>query len=168
MRVTFPRLEDHEIGYALVERDDGVVYQMRSGRAGTVLPRDIRHLVVERELGVTDGLWGGIAAGAVCAAEHSAELRRKYLDRLLRAESLADLVETVAALDDPSPAEIRRLTRRLAVLRGAPPTPEAVVAAARALQVEAARWARLRPGEQLDYEWPLPRVPRQVQRKEPT
>jgi len=184
MRVTFPRLEDDEIAYALVERDDGVVYQMLSSRAGTALPHDIRHLVVERELGVTDGLWAGIAAGAVFksmrhlrgrrpphAAEHSLELKRKYRDRLLRAELLADVVESVAALDDPSPAEIRRLTgAKLAVLRGAPPSPEALATAASALQVEAARWARLRPGQELHYEWPSSRtrVPRQVQRKGPS
>jgi hypothetical protein len=191
MRVTFPRLRDHEIAYALVERDDGVVYRMLSGRAGTALPHDIRHLVVERELGVTDGVWGGIASGAIFksmrhvrgrrpphAAERSVELKRKYRDRLLRAELLADLVERVAALDDLSPAAIRDLTgTKLAVLRGAPPSPEALATAARALQVEAARWARLRPGQELHYEWPAqpaapraaraPRgiVPRQVQRK---
>jgi hypothetical protein len=178
MRVTFPRLADHEIAYALVERDDGAVYRLQSGRAGTALPHDIRHLVVERELGVTDGLWGGIAAGAVFrsmrhlrgrrpphAAERSVELKRKYRERLLRAELLADLVESVAALDDPSPEQIRRLTgTKLAVLQGTEPSPEALTTAARALQVEAARWARLRPGEALRYEWPSPRVriPRQV------
>jgi hypothetical protein len=182
MHVTFARLADHEIAYALVERDDGVVYRMLSGRAGTALPHDIRHLIVERELGVTDGLWGGIAAGAVFrsmrhvhgrrrphAAERSAELKRSYRDRLLRAELLADLVESVAALDDPAPEEIRRLTAmKLAVLRGTAPSPEALATAARALQIEAARWARLRPGEELRYEWPASRVlpiPRQVRRR---
>jgi hypothetical protein len=177
MHVTFPRLPDHEIAYAVVERDDGVVYRLQGGRAGTALPHDIRHLVVERELGVTDGIWGGIAAGTVFssmrhvrgrrpphATERSAELKRRYRDRVLRAELLADLVESVAGLDDPSLDEIRRLTgTKLAVLRGPAPPPDAVAAAARALQVEAARWARLRPGEELRYEWRLevpPRVPR--------
>jgi hypothetical protein len=177
MHVTFPRLPDHESGYALVERDDGVVYRLRGSRAGTALPHDIRHLVVERELGITDGLWGCIAAGTVFtsmrhlrgrrpphATERSAELKRNYRDRLLRADLLADLAESVAALDDPTPAQIRRLTEtKLAVLPDAAPPPEAIAAAARALQVEAARWARLRPGEELRYEWRLevpPRVPR--------
>ena len=181
MRVTFPRVPDHEIAYAVVERDDGVVYRLRGGRAGTALPHDIRHLVVERELGVTDGIWGGIAAGAVFASmthvrgrrpphatEQSGDLKRRYRDRLLRAELLADLVETVAALDDPSPDEIRRLTgTKLAVLRGAAPPPEAIAAAARALQVEAARWARLRPGEELRYEWRLAVPPRVPQPRDP-
>ena len=51
MRVTFPRLPDREVGYSVVERDDGVVYQLLGGRAGPVLPHDIVHFVVERELG---------------------------------------------------------------------------------------------------------------------
>jgi hypothetical protein len=160
MHVTFPRLKDHEIAYALVERDDGVVYRMLSGRAGTALPHDIRHLIVERELGVTDGLWGGIAAGAAFRST-----------RLLRAELLADLVESVAALQDPTPEEIRRLTAaKLAVPQGTAPSPEALATAASALQVEAARWARLRPGEELRYEWPSPPlpVPRQARRRGPS
>lgn len=154
MRVTFPRPADREMAYALVERDDGVVYRLQGGRAGTALPHDIRHLIVERELGVTDGIWGGIAAGAV--------LDR---DSVLRAELLADLVEKIAALDDPTPEAIRRLSAvKLSELRGATPSPEALATAARAMQVEAARWARLRPGQELQYEWPSPqvRIPRQA------
>ena len=63
MRVTFPRLPDHERAWALVERDDGVVYRLYSGTAGPRLPHDIMHLVVERELRISDGIWAGIAAG---------------------------------------------------------------------------------------------------------
>lgn len=154
MRVTFPRPADREMAYALVERDDGVVYRLQGGRAGTALPPDIRHLIVERELGVTDGIWGGIAAGAV--------LDR---DSVLRAELLADLVEKIAALEDPTPEAIRRLSAaQLPELRGAAPSPDALATAARAMQVEAARWARLRPGQELRYEWPSPqvRIPRQA------
>jgi hypothetical protein len=182
MRVTFPRLADYQRAYAVVERDDGVVYRLYGGTAGPALPHDLRHLVVERELKVTDGIWGGIAAGTVYtsmqhvrgrrpphAAERSVDLKRAYRDRVLRAELLANLVEAVAALDDPSAEEIRRLTgTKLAVLPGmAPgtsaaalvPAPEAIAAAARAMQVEAARWARLRRGEELEYQWPSWRVP---------
>jgi len=183
MRVTFPRLADYQRSYAVVERDDGVVYRLYGGTAGSALPHDLRHLVVERELKVTDGIWGGIAAGTVYtsmehvrgrrpphAAERSVDLKRAYRDRVMRAELLANLVEAVAALDDPSAEEIRRLTgTKLAVLPGMVPgtsadaalvpAPEAIAAAARAMQVEAARWARLRPGEELEYEWPAWRVP---------
>jgi hypothetical protein len=143
MRVTFPRLPDHQRAYALVERDDGVVYRLYGGTAGTRLPHDIMHLVVERELRIRDGIWGGIAAGA--------DVRRQGL----RAELLADLVSSAAALDRLTPEEIRRLAKtKLSVLPEADVDPAVIAAAARALQVEASRWARLRVGEELCYEWP--------------
>ena len=74
MRVTFPRLADHQRAYAVIERDDGVVYQLFGGTAGPGLPHDIRHLIVERELRISDGIWGAIAAGVVYD-EHAAPER---------------------------------------------------------------------------------------------
>jgi hypothetical protein len=143
MRVTFPRLPDHERAYALVERDDGVVYRLYGGTAGPRLPHDIMHLVVERELRIRDGIWAGIAAGVVPDKPG------------LRAEVLADLVSSAAALDTMTQDKIRRLAvDKLAVLPGEKVDPVVIAAAARALQVEAARWARLRVGEELTYEWP--------------
>jgi hypothetical protein len=178
MRVTFPRLADHQRGYAVVERDDGVVYRMDGFTVmGPELPHDIRHLIVERELRVSDGIWGSIAAGTVYTSMHhlrgrrpphaedrSDQRKRAQRNRIMRAELLANLVEAVAGLADPSDEEIQQLTRSKlsvipvkepgadpAVVIQAPP-PEALAAAARALQVEAARWARLRVGEELVYE----------------
>ncbi len=144
MRVTFPRRPDHQRDYALVERDDGTAGRRYGGLAGPRLPHDIVLLVVERELRIRDGLWGGIAAGLA-------------LDRGPgpRAELLADLVSSAAALDNLTTATIGRLTEaRLSVRPDAAADPAAIAVAARALQVEAARWARLRVGEELCYEWP--------------
>jgi hypothetical protein len=168
MRVTFPRLPDHERAYALVERDDGVVYRLYGGPAGSRLPHDIMHLVVERELRIRDGIWGGIAAGVVFdsmqhvsgrrpphAAERSRQLLRGFREQGLRAELLADLVSSAAALDTMTLDKIRRLADvKLSVLPDAEVDPVVIAVAARALQVEAARWARLRVGEELCYEWP--------------
>src|ERR1700758_1928686 len=122
MRVAFPRLPDHERGYAVVERDDGAVYRLYGGQAGPRLPHDIMHLVVERELRIRDGIWGGIAAGIVFtsmehvsgrrpphAAERSKDLRRGFRPPGLRAELLADLVASAAALDTMTLDKIRRL-----------------------------------------------------------
>ena len=105
------------------------------------------HLVVERELRITDGIWAGIAAGATADPPG------------LRAELLADLVSSAAALDTLTLEKIRRLTAaKLSVLPGATSRtevdPVVIAVAARALQVEAARWARLRVGEELTYDWP--------------
>ena len=144
MRVTFPRLPDHERAWALVERDDGVVFRFYGGgTAGPRLPHDIMHLVVERELRISDGIWAGIAAGGPSQPPGQ------------RAELLADLVAGAAALGTLTLAKIRRLTAdKLAALPGTEVDPVVVAVAARALQVEAARWARLRVGEELTYDWP--------------
>jgi hypothetical protein len=170
MRVRFPRLPDHEHAYALVERDDGAVYRLYGGPAGPRLPHDIMHFVVERELHIGDGIWGGIAAGIIFdtmqhvsgrrpahARERSAERLASFGQRGLRAEALASFVECVAGLDHPSDTQIMTLAAtKLTVLpdAGADVEPTAVAAAAQALQVEAARWARLRVGEELSYDWP--------------
>ena len=168
MRVTFPRLPDHQRGSALVERDDGVVSRLAGGTAGPRLPHDIMHLVVERELRIRDGIWAGIAAGVVFdtmryvsgrrpphAAERSAQLLRGFRRPGLRAELLADLVSSAAALDHMTQQKIRRLAEdKLSVLPETDVDPAVIAAAARALQVEASRWARLRDGEELCYEWP--------------
>jgi hypothetical protein len=143
MRVTFPRLPDHQRAWALVERDDGVVYRLYGGTAGPRLPHDIMHLVVERELRIKDGIWAGIAAGV---SSHPPGLR---------AELLADLVSSAATLDTMTLDKIKRLSAaKLSVLPDADVDPVVIAAAARALQVEAARWARLRIGEELSYDWP--------------
>jgi hypothetical protein len=178
MRITFRRFPGHTTAYSVIERDDGVVYRMQGSAPGAKLPHDLRHFVVERELRIADGLWGGIAAGIVYtsmehvrgrrpphSAERSAELKRVRRQPVLRAGLLADLVEAVAMLDAPSDDDIRRLTRAtLSVLPvtepgadeadAAAPPPDVLARAARALQVEAARWARLRVGEELVYSWP--------------
>ena len=150
MRVTFPRLPDHERAWALVERDDGVVYRLYSGTAGPRLPHDIMHLVVERELRISDGIWAGIAAGGPGQPPGGPGQPPGQ-----RAELLADLVAGAAALGTLTLEKIRRLTAdKLAALPDANVDPVLVAVAARALQVEAARWARLRVGEELSYDWP--------------
>jgi hypothetical protein len=164
MRVTFPRLPDRERAYALVERDDGAVYRLYGGTAGPRLPCDIVHLVVERELRIRDGIWGGIAAGVVLDSMRHVGGRRPppAAERPgaggpqgLRAELLVGLVASAAAMDPLTSDKIRRLAQaRLAGLPGPDPDPVLIGAAAQALQVEAARWARLRVGEELSYDWP--------------
>ena len=85
----------------------------------------------------------------------SAQLLRGFRRQGLRAELLADLVSSAAALDHLTPEEIRRLAdAKLSVLPEVDVDPAVIAAAARALQVEASRWARLRVGEELCYEWP--------------
>ena len=184
MRVTFPRLPDYERSYALVERDDGAVYRLNGSQSGPRLPHDIMHFVVERELHIRDGIWGGIASGIIFdsmqhvsgrrpphARERSRELLAGFRQPGLRAEVLANSVQCVAGLDHPSDIEIMTLAAtRLSVLPGddADVEPAEVAAAAQALQVEAARWARLRVGQELSYEWPrTPLAARRARTRKP-
>jgi hypothetical protein len=77
MRITFPRVPDHEPAYAVVQRDDGVVYRLYGGMGGRGLPHDIRHLVVEKTLGISDGIWGDIASGMVLRSMRYVSGRRR-------------------------------------------------------------------------------------------
>lgn len=170
MHVTFPRLPDHRRAFAVVERDDGAVYRLYGGKAGPQLPHDIMHLVVERELHIRDGIWGGIASGIIFdsmehvsgrrpphAGDRSRALLATFHQPGQRAEVLANFVQCVAWLDHPSDLQIRTLAAtRLTVLPDAEADvdPAEIAAAAQALQVEAARWARLRVGEEISYDWP--------------
>jgi hypothetical protein len=134
------------------------------------------HFVVERELRIGDGIWGGIAAGIVFDTmqhvsgrrpPHAREGSKELRQRGLRAEVLANFVECVAGLDHPSDIQIRTLAAaKLTVLPEADADlePTAVAAAAQALQVEAARWARLRVGEELTYDWPREAVAAKARR----
>lgn len=168
--MTFPRLPDRERAYAVVERDDGAVYRLYGGPAGPRLPHDIMHFVVERELHIRDGIWGGIASGVIFdtmqhvsgrrpphARDRSKELLATFDQRGLRAELLAGFVQRVACLDHPTDIQIMTLAAtQLSILPDADADlePAEVAAAAQALQVEAARWARLRIGQELSYDWP--------------
>ena len=169
MRVTFPRLPDHDRAYALVERDDGATYRLYGGLAGPRLPHDIRHLVVERELAISDGIWGGIASGIVFghaarqwpaslpSAERSRQLLAAFRDHGLRAEALANLVEGRGPCSTIRPRGQIQAARRGQAVRVLPEAgvdPAAIAATGPALQVEAARWARLRVGQEISYDWP--------------
>ena len=109
MRITFERMADRRPVETLVERDDGVVFSMRGAGGGAALPHDLVHALVERSLGVPDGIWGCIADGVVWrsmrhvsgrqpphAAERSERLKRERAARIQAAEGLADLVGRLA------------------------------------------------------------------------
>lgn len=183
MRVVFPRLTDGSENYAVVHRDDAVIYRVRGNgqRCGPELPHDLAHFVVERSLGLTGGFWGSVASGAVFtsmshvsgrrrphAAETSKKIKREQRATIQYAEMMVWLVEQVAGdgkapglgparLDDD--ASISRLTARaLATLPPPHPEPDAVRAAVAALRAAQARWRALNPGEELELAWPGQRV----------
>jgi hypothetical protein len=168
VRVTFVRVPDHQRGWALVERDDGVAYRLDGGPVTAELPHDLVHFTVERAFGMADGIWGAIAAGAVFgsmshhsgrrrphAAERSAALIRANRDRLQRAEFIGGFVEQIAAMPDPTPVQVRRLAAGyLATLPDGDVDLALAATAAAALREMAARWRALPVGGELSVDWP--------------
>jgi hypothetical protein len=146
-----------------VERDDGVTFAMRGAGGGADLPHDLVHALVERGLGVSDGIWGCIADGVVWnsmrpisgrqpphAAERSARLKRERSAVVMRAEGLADLVSRLARGAEVIPGE----TAASGI------DPARLEEAVTALRTAGRQWADLRPGAEWTIEWPLPRPQR--------
>ena len=183
MRITFRRYPAGVDSCSEIERDDGAVFRMAEfTRGGARLPHDLRHLVVELELGVIDGIWGTIADGGIYtsmrftgghrlphdAARKSDALKKARHHRIGRAELFANLAESIAALDCPTDAQVREFIRRhLAVVPLSEPgqdparvvelpPPTALVAAATALRAVAGKWAALPVGAEFSYDW-MPR-----------
>jgi hypothetical protein len=180
MRITFRRFPSGVDSYSEIERDDRAVFRMAEfTRGGARLPHDLRHLVVELELGVTDGIWGTIADGGIYtsmrfagghrlrhdAARKSDALKKARHHRIGRAELFANIAESIAALESPTDAQVREIIRRhLAVVPLSEPgqdparvvelpPPSALVAAAVAVRTAAEQWAALPVGAELSYEW---------------
>ena len=160
MRLTFRRLADRRPVETTVERDDGVVFEMRGAGGGADLPHDLVHALVERRLQVPDGIWGCVADGVVWhsmrhvsgrqpphAAERSAALKRERAGRIQQAEALADVVARLARGAEVLPAETAAAGHR----------PDQLAAAAADLREAARAWAALRPGEVQVVEWVVPR-----------
>jgi hypothetical protein len=168
VRVTFPRLADGTRTYSVVERGDGVRYRVYDGTATSRLPHDLGHLIVERETGDHGGFWGAVAAGVVFssmehldgrrpphARERSEAAMRERSDGLRRAELMVWLTERVARDGVTTPHQVRAMAAEaLSSFPEAQVDAEQVLAAARALQAAAERWAELSPGEELVVEWP--------------
>lgn len=66
MRVVFERDETRRY-WSQVHRDDGVVLLLPGYDRKWRVPHDLAHFATERELGLTGGVFGSIAAGAVFA-----------------------------------------------------------------------------------------------------
>ena len=156
----FFRLPDHQRGYALVARDDGVIYRLDGGPVTAALPHDLVHLVVEDTIGIDNGIWGAIAGGVVFrsmthqsgrrpphAADRSAALIREHRDSLHRAELVGGLIERVARGQLPADVATRQSGLELGQVRGT----------AQALHEAEARWQALPIGGQLSCHWPAHR-----------
>jgi hypothetical protein len=101
--------------FTLIRRADGAVFTLSSYSRKHRVPHDLAHAVTERELGIPDGIFGCIAAGAVFDSmqqtagkkRHDAKVRST---RILKApnsigvsEVLTSVIHEAVEKDPPTP-----------------------------------------------------------------
>ncbi|GLZ50311.1 hypothetical protein Acsp06_64960 [Actinomycetospora sp. NBRC 106375] len=169
MHVEFSKRPDGG-SLALIDRDDGVRLRLRSyDRTGEV-PHDAVHLVGERALGLTGGLWGSIAAGAVFDSvevvsgtlrhdrqRKSDAIRRENAEQLRLAETVVGVLQQ--SIDRDGPATKAALDEAWGITRtGASPYPaDRAATAVGELRELRRRWRDLAPEETIPYDWDLRR-----------
>ena len=169
MHVEFSRRPDGG-SLALIDRDDGVRLRLRSyDRTGEV-PHDAVHLVGERALGLTTGLWGSIAAGAVFDSvevvsgkqrhdrrRRSDAIRRDNAEHLRLAETVVGVLQQ--SLDRDGPATKAALDEAWGITRTgrSPFTVDQAATAVTELRDLRRRWRDLGPDGTIGYDWNLRR-----------
>ena len=115
--------------------------------AGGDLPHDLYTFVIERELGLTHGFWGCVAAGATF----------KTLGRKRTPQGRAVIARHLADLD----AAEARVNEVYFAWKAGQPTP-----VSEHLDAMLARWRALPDGGELTVDWPVP-APRRDTRQRP-
>jgi hypothetical protein len=129
-----------------VTRDDGGFVRWDWPSAGTNPPHDLVHHVVEMSLGIADGFWGLIAAGA-----HPDDFVADDRASLRQAEAIAGALATAMVSPDISDADVVADIDRLAQMADVPVPEGLTEPRIRQLRLSVAlasrRWAALSPGE---------------------
>jgi hypothetical protein len=169
MEITFTRSGERTYS-TLVMRDDGVLVEVPASDRSSSLPHDIAHYIVERELGLSRGFWGCVAAGAMFggmrvvsgrrrphASERSRAVIKEAGPRLTEAEIYVLVMQRAAqdGLRNDWPSVRARLDEAWRPFR----EPRLRVGAVDATRVFDAlcraeeRWRTLSFGESLTFEW---------------
>jgi len=139
------------------------------------LPHDLAHFAIERALGIHDGFWGSLAAGALVGgarvtagrqAPHAARLSDEILKRnrasLTEAEVAVGLIYQASQHHAPAvraPAVWRELTASYPRGRFARITANDIALVIGLVAETTRRWQALPVGESMTLEWPLARLP---------
>jgi hypothetical protein len=170
MDVTFHRLAGNRY-FTTAVRDDGVTVRIPGyDRTGSV-PHDLAHFIAERELGMTRGFWGSVAAAALFtnmavmsgrqkphAAERSKRILKAHAADIGISELVAGAVHQAVEHDLASEVVLNRLRAQWGTFSPAP-SPMAVGeldAAVAALRREVGRWSAVPVGRDLTLNWPFP------------
>lgn len=169
MEITFTRIGERDYATVAV-RDDGVTVRVPAFDRPSVLPHDLAHYVVEHELGIADGFWGCVAAGALFPgmvvergrqrprpAARSREIVRRAGQRGTEAEVLVGVMVDIVHddLDSDSRAVLERLRRMWQPGSAPRPVPalEEVRRVCALLREVTTQWQSLAVGESMTVTW---------------
>ncbi|TDD35154.1 hypothetical protein E1287_14665 [Actinomadura sp. KC06] len=168
MDITFHRLAGN-LYFASAVRDDGVTVTVPGYDRTGAIPHDLAHFVAEREFGMTRGLWGSVAAGALFtgmavtagrqkphAAERSKRIIKAHAKDIGLAEAVAGVVHDAVERDLALAAVMARLRAHWGALSPDPPPVAGVDAAVAALRREAERWSAVPVDQGMSLTWPFP------------
>jgi hypothetical protein len=170
VRVTFTRQTGSRYGVDVI-RESGPPARLRVLKSDAEwLPREIAHLLVEREFGLKLGIFGQLAAGGDAgrfwAAPADRNARLAYVSHRLQVTGRGDLRRSVALVAWCTAAWEIETGRRLqtpARSGSGGPWPlldvtdvpaEQVAGTVRCLAAAAVAWDGLRPGERVSFDWP--------------
>jgi hypothetical protein len=176
MKITFSRIAERRF-CTTIERDDGVKLQVPVYDRTSLMPHDLSHYVVERELRLRRGFWGSVADGALFAgmvildgrqkpqaAPNSKELIKANHENVIEAEVLVSSFKEVIEKrlkPDSVAAEARLAQRWMPQHPDAKPlNSETIQRVCSALLAAQHRWQSLKLGASFDVDWPRPRTRR--------
>jgi hypothetical protein len=152
----------------VVHRSDNVTLEMRSYDRKSRVPHDLAHAVTERELQLSAGVFGCVAAGAVFSSmrvvsgspRHDATARSaRIIKANARALTLAEVLNGIVH-DAAEGSLTRPLVKTLREAWGSmeecpfPYSDATLTATVDLLKTLTERWRGLAPGEGLDFDWP--------------
>lgn len=151
----------------IVQRADGVQYQVGGIGRKFAIPHDFTHYIVEQTLGLTRGFWGTVASGGVFstmqhvagrhkphAAEHSRAVLRSNLEWIKQSESIVGIFTVL--FDGSDAPTARALLANHPIQQGdrsAPLSAAQIEEVMSALQNAHRRWVGFPVGGRIDLEW---------------
>lgn len=171
MHLRLTRLDQRRYESEII-RSDGVTFRVTGVGHMGVIPHDLAHFVVEQALGIRQGFWGSVAAGAIFdSLTHLSGRRRPHSDQksrdiLRRNRGVLTETEIIVGLFDQAfedglgdqPSRVRaRLERFRWTPPGHPPrvfTDAQVSKACTSWGAMLEAWKRLEIGDTIDLHWP--------------
>jgi hypothetical protein len=169
MKITFTRTGERTYT-TVAARDDGVTLHVPSHDRPALLPHDLAHFIVEQELGLKQGFWGSVAAGALFPGmtvvsgrqpPHAADRSRSIIRAMGQLGTEAEvLVGVLVKIAHAGMEENWEAARSILVREWRPnrpsrdlPTAEEVRRVSARLREAQADWQSLPIGESLTVTW---------------